>query len=289
MGQGRFPEILPLHLLHSSIPRPSIHYILKCCNCNCQEHQLIIDQYHDSIVNALKIADRESVPKIKPKTLKNYWSEELNTLKQSSIDLHNLWRLIGSPRNNSLINLERLKVKYQYKNAIKTAKNTSERINAEKINSSFLNKKSTSFWKSWNYLYKKDNSTGVSPIINNLSNHQEIAEAFRDYFGTTYIDSSNDPKALEEFNNIKHVLSVPGDTFLSIDINDIDIAIQQLSLNKSPDHEELVAEHIYYSHPAIAMHLKHLFTLILNHSYVPKSFTFGAVTPIIKDKRGDIT
>src|SRR3989442_9326358 len=36
-------------------------------------------------------------------------------------------------------------------------------------------------------------------------------------------------------------------------------------------------------------HLKFLFTCILNHAYVPKSFTSGIITPIIKDKRGDLT
>src|SRR5206468_4316911 len=58
---------------------------------------------------------------------------------------------------------------------------------------------------------------------------------------------------------------------------------------QATDPDGLSSEHIVNSHPCILTHLKFLFTGILNHTYVPKSFTSGIITPIVKDKRGDLT
>ena len=70
---------------------------------------------------ALEHASSLCVPRIPKGSLKPYWNDKLNTLKQKSIDIHNLWRTCGSPRSGA-INSERLKVKLEYK---QTVKNTS--------------------------------------------------------------------------------------------------------------------------------------------------------------------
>lgn len=152
-----------------------------------------------------------------------------------------------------------------------------------------MNNRQNAFWRAWNSHYKNKDSSRVSPIIDNNSNPQKIAESFRDYLSTTYIDSSDDRKATDQFNDLKNKLELPDPTFKIIDMEEIGNAINQLNLNKSSDHENLFSEHIYYSHPAIALHLKQLFTLIICHSYVPKSFTLGLVSPIVKNKQDDIT
>ena len=50
-----------------------------------------------------------------------------------------------------------------------------------------------------------------------------------------------------------------------------------------------LSEYIFNSHPSILLHIKYLFIMILNHSYVPNYFTTGIITPIVKEKRGDLT
>jgi len=74
-----------------------------------------------------------------------------------------------------------------------------------------------------------------------------------------------------------------------IDILEIESAVAQLKPNKAVDTDGLVSEHFFHSHPAIFTHLKNLFHIILNHSYVPETFTTGIVTPIPKDRRGNLT
>ena len=108
----------------------------------------MIDNYH-AIINALDKSAAKTVPRIGQGSLKYYWNEQLSELKQSSIDMHNLLKMCGRPRNGH-INEARLKTKYEYKKAIKNAALSVERQNSDDINLSFLNKNSKQFWKCWN-------------------------------------------------------------------------------------------------------------------------------------------
>src|SRR3989442_3579489 len=247
-----------------------LNFLNSCNACVCTDHEHLIDSYYENIVCALKSSDSNSIPRIPPKSLKNFWSPELDNLKQISIDLHNLWRMIGSPTQNSLINRERIKAKYTYKLAIKEAKNSSLRLNADKINSSFIEKDSSNFWKCWNSNYKNSTSTRSSPLIKGLSNHYDIANEFRSYYCTTFVNSSDDSNASDEFHDLLSNLSNSDNYIIPTEVSDIEAAVNQLSMKKSADPDELFAEHIIYSHPSIITHLKLLFNIMLKHSYVPK-------------------
>ena len=47
-------------------------------------------------------------------------------------------------------------------------------------------------------------------------------------------------------------------------------------------------QHIFLGSPKLAVHLNILFNGLLQHSYVPHDFLVGTVTPVVKDKEGDI-
>src|SRR5207247_10370344 len=150
-----------------------------------------------------------------------------------------LWRMIGSPKHNSVINPERIRVKLEYKLAIKKSKDTSLQTNSERINTSLADKNSSAFWKCWNANYNHNKNSPNSPIINNLSNHTDIANSFKDYFDSTFVNSSNDNNSVKEFNDLNTQLLSNLTNPLPIDISDIEKAIDQLKLNKSPDADGL--------------------------------------------------
>ena len=60
--------------------------------CDCIQHKLFIDQLYDNIVYSLKTAARDCVPCIPTGALKHFWNDNLDKLKEYSIDMHNLWR-----------------------------------------------------------------------------------------------------------------------------------------------------------------------------------------------------
>ena len=68
-------------------------------------------------MTTLQLSSHDCVPLIPYNCLKAYWNDDLDKLKSISIDMHNLWRSIGSPRHG-VMNAARLKFKLDYKQAI---------------------------------------------------------------------------------------------------------------------------------------------------------------------------
>ena len=262
--------------------------MLHCeANCKCEWHCSIIDDYYNNIVDCLLKASNLCVPNIPVKCLKPYWSVELDKLKEASIDMHTLWRTCGCPRQG-VINSARLTAKFDYKQAIKRAAVEFERVNANEIDSYFLNKDTKSFWKTWNSKFRE--SPNNSTFIDGQGDSFNIAKSFSDYFVNIYVDSSHDTNAVDEFNrlykshNTQVVASMP-----VVDVESIEKCINLLKCNKSAGHDGIFAEHLLNSHPSIVTHLKILFHLILSHAHVPASFGKGVVIPIIKDKHGALS
>jgi hypothetical protein len=100
-------------------------------------------------VKALKQSASTCVPKIPAKCLKEFWNDDLDNLKKISIDMHQLWRQVGSPRSG-IINTARLKAKSDYKTAIHKASSDYELNNADDLNRHFVDKDTKQFWKLWN-------------------------------------------------------------------------------------------------------------------------------------------
>ena len=77
------------------------------------------------------------------------------------------------------------------------------------------------------------------------------------------------------------------DTSVTTDL--IELCISKLKSGKAAGHDGLVSEHITNCHPNIVRHLKLLFTMFINHAYVPDAFGLGIIVPVPKDKRGDLS
>ena len=72
-------------------------------------------------------------------------------------------------------------------------------------------------------------------------------------------------------------------------VENIEQAVNKLSIKKAAGIDGITFEHILYSHPCLIVHLKLLFHMMLLHGYVPNNFGLGIVVPILKDKNGDQT
>jgi len=92
-----------------------------CCNGRCSTNSCTaaIDQYYRNIMHYLVISANNCVPVKKSGYQKHWWSDELDELKQVTIDATNYWRSVGCPRSGVFFNNNRLQCKYRYKMAIK--------------------------------------------------------------------------------------------------------------------------------------------------------------------------
>ena len=117
---------------------------------------------------------------------------------------------------------------------------------------------------------------------------ESIANKFKEFYANVYVNSADDVKAVNDFNELRKTsFDVNDDTTVSM--GSVEDCVKMLKLNKAAGIDGLSAEHIINSHPCVIVHLKLLFTMMLSHSFVPDAFGRGIVIPIIKDTCSDVS
>ena len=229
----------------------------------------------------VKTAD-ELIPKMGPTTLKNWWNDELNGLKQAAIESNNQWIADGRPKHGLLAEV-RKNDKYAYKLAIRKYKKIENDGISLSLLNTFSDKTSSNFWKTWK---SKMGSKNPPPkIVNGKTDEQEIADCFANHFAAAC--SSNSKVRSEQLfneycarkkdycydNNMLEYL-------LSVEL--VDRCIHKLKPGKSAALDQLTTEHLVNCHPIIALILTKLFNLMIMSEYVPNSFARSILVPILK-------
>ena len=94
---------------------------LSCTGCTNECHLSAINNYYNEIVTALQDAASMSIPRIPTCSLKPYWNDEIERLKEDCIFWHNLWVSAGRPSGGHLMHHIKSSCKLKYKLAIKDA------------------------------------------------------------------------------------------------------------------------------------------------------------------------
>jgi len=69
---------------------------------------LHIDILYDALVNILRAGDQAFVPRAKKNFYKFCWTEELDLLKQDSMESNKLWKEAGKPRSGPIFTRRQL-------------------------------------------------------------------------------------------------------------------------------------------------------------------------------------
>ena len=278
---------LDLYYDQSRILLSNINVNKECllCQGNCSGcmHGEQLNEYYAAIVNALRTASHVSVPSIPVKSLRPFWTEELDDLKAKSIFWHRVWQEAGRPGNGTL---QQIKVSSQlkYKLAIRQAFTEFENRHSDEMHLHFLNKNLPEFWKVWNRKFRK---SAASPVtINGSSNDQQIADAFAAHFSAVFADgSSTGSIATDDIIADSCSYDIVGADLITYE--SLDKCIRSLKCGKACGPDELTAEHLLHAHPIIITHICLLFRAMAAHSFVPDAFGIGIIVPLIKDKSGD--
>ena len=70
----------------------------QCTGLNCN-HQARINNFYNDLINVLNYAALQTIPQITGDSIKPYWTEHLQQLKDDSIQIHRTWVDLGKPRN----------------------------------------------------------------------------------------------------------------------------------------------------------------------------------------------
>ena len=266
-------------------------YHFNDCNAGCKnvDHISHIDLAFNSVVSVLFTASMHSVERIQVHSLKPYWNDELDRLKNDSIFWHNLWLSAGKPSSGTLNNI-RIRCKSKYKYAIRVAYTSYENKLTDEMCSHYINKNIPEFWKTWNTKFRKNINNTVN--INGCTNNEDIANQFADHFSKVFYNSNDDPMAKKDYcstlGEYKHTNEEKINNCIdNISVELVDKCLHSLKKGKACGPDDLCAEHLLYAHPSLVVYLTALFKSMLLHSYVPEKFGAGICIPLIKDKTGN--
>ena len=280
--------LLLLQSTPSSLPLSDCHTICHCTNEVCKT---AIQNEYDTILTCLKKADA-SLLRHRPGIEKEWWTPNLTALRDQSIDVHRRWKDLGKPRQGP-IHLERLRIRSSYKHALRHAQKAPKQEAWNRLHSSMLSNNTNAFWKSWRTLYSK-NKSSFPPVVDGQSSKAAIANSFKVNFEKN-AQPNNEERVnaiKREFNNTyteycaSHQSSCNCETYHISAENVID-AVMCLKGGKSPDDDEISAEHFLNAPFLLFLRLQQLFIAMLAHSFVPNQFALGSILPLVKDTSGN--
>jgi len=110
-------------------------------------------------------ASQAYIPTFPAKSLRPFWSEELDDLKAKSLFWFRSWQDSGRPSSGALHQIKIL-TQLKYKLAILQAFGDFENRHSDDLHKHFLNKNIPEFWKAWK---RKFHKSVVSHVILNGS------------------------------------------------------------------------------------------------------------------------
>ena len=133
------------------------------------------------------------------------------------------------------------------------------------------------FWKNVNKI--KNSGKCMFSVINGTSDPYNICEAFRISFGLTGGDKNNFLKGINSYFSSNF-------EFCEVSRNEVNRAIAKL--NSGCNFYGIDRNHLTYASDILSGFLSKLFNSFLRHSFIPACVTLGEITPVIKNKLGNI-
>ena len=172
--------------------------------------------------------------------------------------------------------MERLKVKAEYKKAIKNAQRSPHQTCWNRLHSAMSSKNSCEFWKSWKQVYNK-NKSELHPVVNGVTDKGEIASSFASHFAK--VSQPNNAERVETLKNDFHSCYHKAVSSHHCDCDTHRISLQSvldaafsLKRGKCSDDEKVSAEHFFEAPLILFDRLQGLFVSMLQHAFVPAQF-----------------
>jgi hypothetical protein len=123
-------------------------FVANSSQLSLLDSNLIIDQLFTETCNALVGCADEFVPHCRKKNFKFWWNEELELLKEASIESNRIWKAAGKPRNGPLFE-KRQSCRLKYRKRIREDQNKATTVYSNELHDALLCKDGSIFWKVW--------------------------------------------------------------------------------------------------------------------------------------------
>lgn len=250
----------------------------KMYNCSNKTHLGEIDMLLDKIISIIHLSSSKfSVEKKNVKKCVPGWNDLVKSDFLDAKESFRIWKEGGRPREGVLL-LNMRSSRAKFKQALKFCKTQEETIRLEKMTQAFRSRNMNSFWSSFRSI--KNNNFTIPSIINNTSDIKQIANTFSDHFQSIFNKDvginyglcfeSVDHKVALDFFNVQNIIN----------------AVQSMNLSIGPDGVHV--NHLKYAPYSLFKTLTIFINACVIHNYLPKLITAGVISPLIKDRNGDV-
>ena len=273
---------------------------LKVINCNagCNDsaHLESISTYYQGIINSLQASLPLQIHNSRRNSRIPNWSAVLKNYRKKAKTSYLTWINSSKPKTGPVFELMR-KHKKELKKLFRQHKKKPRKQAADTLACSFIDNHPTNqFWKNINI--QSSTKTNVLPAtINGVSGTQNIVNMWENHY-QRLLNSANSSKSSDL--STTHLISETMGPLNKTDKFDevkkflctVDLA-RSLSQKLKPDCagglDGLSANHIMFAHEIIYLHISIFFNLCLVHSYLPAACTNSVITPIVKNKHGNVS
>ena len=288
----KYKVILDEHITNFKLPAS----VINCNNFMCKEHDYIILQKINDLINILISCADETIP-MKNISNKNKggipgWNEYVQPYKDKSIFWNNVWKNAGSPRQGQLAD-ERRFARNRYHWAIRKVKKEKDKIILEKTANNLARKAFGEFWQTIRNLNKNDNI--IASVIDGKSNDDEIANHFCDIYAKLY-HSVKDDNFTDVTNTVHDLVSINCNKNNCAEQHCHDIsshrvkkAINCLSSGKTDETFNMYSDHFLNATDLVINVLSQLITAMLKHGTASHLVNKAVIKPIPKNKRKSLS
>lgn len=261
-------------------------HILHCQNCSCSEHLSAITQYYDAVIHCVQFASRSTISKKITGRGRNCipgWNEFVEERHALMVDIYSIWALVGKPKHGYIYDQLRL-AKSRFKYALRFCFRNEKDLRAKSLADKLVRNPcdTVAFWKE---VRKLNSSPPLAQCVGNISGENNIAGMWKTHFSGILNSVQNDScksSILERLGNYEN-------DFESFSYRETVAAIQALSSGRSNGSDQLSAEHFKFAGPSCAVHLSLCLTMAVRHGFLPPALTKVLLSPIVKDKSGNIS
>jgi len=244
-------------------------------NVEFNDSVMFIDVVYHKIIVALQNSAAAYVPTRNVNFYKYWWSQELDCLKEKSIESDKVWKASGRPRSGPIFN-KRSADKRAYKLGIRKSQSDSAHNYSNELHEALLAKNGNAFWKCWKSKFQSQSPKCQQ--VGGLTDFQQIADKFYEHFAelssAATAAAGTDTRSMHDaYANMRPIyIGSPYTEKHLIDAELVEHVILDLQRGKAAGLDSLTAEHLQHCHELLPCVLAKLFNLIVRYGYVPTDF-----------------
>ena len=270
--------------------------VINCNNFMCTNHNYIILQKVDELIDILITSADQTIPTKKVSSNGKGgimgWNEFIQPYKEKSIFWNNVWKDAGSPKYGELANVRRF-ARYKYHWAIKKVKKQNNKVILEKTANQLVTKSFRKFWQTIKSLNGNDNR--IANVIDGKINDNEIANHFCDIYAKLY-SSVNDDSFKILANSVNNLVKnrcntnkCTSEQCHNVSSQMVSKAINSLSSGKDDETYYMYSDHFLHATNLVINALSQLITAMIKHGITSKLVNKAVIKPIPKNKQRSLS